>query len=89
MFIGIGRDGGPPGAVIESLGFKSMRVRDAVASSLHANFIVNVGAAGARDVLELVRLIRRRAFDRLGHTMTCEAKYVDANARVRPLDEAL
>ncbi len=80
---------GPPGAVIESLGFKGTRLGDAMVSSLHANFIVNVGAARAHDVLELVRRIRRRAFDRLGHTMTCEAKYVDPNARVRPLDEAL
>ncbi len=80
---------GPPGAVIESLGFKGTRVGDAVVSSLHANFIVNVGAARANDVLELVRLIRWRAFERLGHTMTCEAKYVAPDARVRPLDEAL
>jgi len=80
---------GPPGAVIESLGFKGTRIGDAVVSSLHANFIVNVGAARAHDVLELLRLIRRRAFDHLGHTMTCEAKYVAPDARVRPLDEAL
>lgn len=66
---------GPPGAVIESLGFKGMRIGDAVVSFLHASFIVNVGAARAHDVLELVRRIRRRAFERLGHTMTCEAKY--------------
>jgi hypothetical protein len=25
----------------------------------------------------------------LGHTMTCETKYVDPNARVCPFDEAL
>lgn len=83
------RNFGPPGAVIESLGFKGTRIGDAVVSPLHANFIVNVGAARARDVLALVRLIRQRAFDTLGHTLTCEAKHVAPNAHVRPLDEAL
>ncbi len=83
------RRSGPPGAVIESLGFKGTRIGDAVVSSLHANFIVNVGSARARDVLALVRLIRQRAFDTLGHTLTCEAKHVAPDAHVRPLDEAL
>ncbi len=80
---------GPPGAVIESLGFKGTRLGDAVVSPLHANFIVNAGAARARDVLALVRLIRQRAFETLGHTLTCEAKRVRPDAQIRPLDEAI
>lgn len=77
---------GPAGAVIEGLGLKGRRVGDAVVDSRHANFIVNVGAARARDVLELVGLIRQTVQDQLGHTLTCEVKYVDEHARVRPLD---
>jgi UDP-N-acetylmuramate dehydrogenase len=80
---------GPAGAVIEGLGFKGRRVGDAVVDSRHANFIVNVGAARARDVLELVGLIRQTVQDRFGHPLACEAKYVDERARVRPLDQAL
>jgi UDP-N-acetylmuramate dehydrogenase len=80
---------GPPGAVIEGLGLKGTRVGDAVVDSSHANFIVNVGAARARDVLELAGIIRRTVQDQLGHTLSCEAKYVDEHARVRPLEEAI
>ncbi|UCD51451.1 MAG: UDP-N-acetylmuramate dehydrogenase [Phycisphaerales bacterium] len=80
---------GPPGAVIEGLGFKGRRVGDAVVNSRHANFIVNVGAARARDVLELVGIIRQAVQDRFGHTLACEAKYVDEHARVCPLEQAL
>ncbi len=80
---------GPPGAVIEGLGLKGTRVGDAVVDSRHANFIVNIGAARARDVLELVRIVRQHVQDQLGHTLTCEVKYVDERARVRPLDACL
>jgi len=80
---------GPAGAVIEGLGFKGRRIGDAVVDSRHANFIVNVGAARARDVLELVGLIRQTVQDELGHTLTCEAKYVDEQARVYPVEQVL
>lgn len=80
---------GPPGAVIERLGFKGTRIGDAVVSPQHANFIVNVGAARAADVLDLVRLIRQRVLETLGHTLTCEAKHVTPTAHVRPLEDAL
>jgi UDP-N-acetylmuramate dehydrogenase len=80
---------GPTGAIIERLGFKGRRVGDAVVDSRHANFIVNVGAARACDVLELVGLIRQTVQERFGHTLACEAKYVDEQARVRPLDACL
>lgn len=80
---------GPPGAVIERLGFKGTRIGDAVVSPRHANFIVNVGAARAADVLALVRLIRQRVLDTHNHTLTCEAKHVTPDAEVRPLEEAL
>jgi len=80
---------GPAGAVIEKLGFKGRRVGDAEVNSRHANFIVNVGAARARDVIELVGIIRQTVQDRLGHTLACEVKYVDERARVCPLDQVL
>ncbi len=80
---------GPPGAVIDRLGFKGLRIGDAVVDSRHANFIVNVGAARARDVLDVVAAIRQRAREELDYVMTCEAKYVDECGQVRSLDACL
>lgn len=41
---------GSPGKAIEEVGLKGRRRGDAAISSVHANFIVNVGRASAMDV---------------------------------------
>jgi UDP-N-acetylmuramate dehydrogenase len=46
------------GRLIEEAGFKGTKVGGAVVSDLHANFIVNLGAAKARDVSKLVDEIK-------------------------------
>src|SRR5207244_11319680 len=51
----------PAGKLIDELGLKGARVGAAVVSAEHGNFIVNDGTATAKDVLDLVELIRRRA----------------------------
>jgi UDP-N-acetylenolpyruvoylglucosamine reductase len=51
----------PAGRLIDELGLKGARVGGAVVSSEHGNFLVNEGAATARDVLQLIELIRQRA----------------------------
>ncbi len=48
----------PAGRLIEELGLKGARVGEAVVSTEHGNFIVNEGRARARDVLELIALIK-------------------------------
>ncbi len=54
----------PPGAsagrLIDESGLKGERVGDAEVSSVHANYIINRGAAAGADVLALVRRIRSR-----------------------------
>ena len=52
----------PAGKLIDELGLKGSRVGNAVVSPVHANFIVNEGAATAADVAALVRRIRARAW---------------------------
>jgi len=52
----------PAGRLIEELGLKGTRRGDAMISPLHANFIVNLGAAQAQDVLALIELVRTRVY---------------------------
>ena len=51
----------PAGRLIDELGLKGTRVGGAVVSAEHGNFIVNDGAATARDILALIELVRERA----------------------------
>lgn len=77
---------GPPGAVIERLGFKGQRIGDALVSPHHANFIVNDGKARARDVLQLIAIIRNRVLEETGYTMDAEALFVTSTGGVIPAD---
>jgi UDP-N-acetylenolpyruvoylglucosamine reductase len=51
----------PAGRLIDELGLKGARVGGAVVAAEHGNFIVNTGTATARDVLDLIEIIRQRA----------------------------
>lgn len=50
--------------LIEQCGLKGRRIGDAMISELHANFIINVGNASARDVFELMVIMRTEVFRR-------------------------
>ncbi|MBC7368501.1 MAG: UDP-N-acetylmuramate dehydrogenase [Undibacterium sp.] len=52
--------GNSAGRLIDQTGLKGERVGDAEVSAVHANFIVNRGAATSADLVELVRRIRAR-----------------------------
>jgi UDP-N-acetylenolpyruvoylglucosamine reductase len=51
----------PAGRLVEELGAKGTRVGGAMVSLEHGNFIVNDGTATARDVLELIEILKSRA----------------------------
>ena len=51
----------PAGRLIEELGLKGVRLGGAMVSLEHGNFLVNDGTATARDVLNLIQLVRERA----------------------------
>lgn len=66
----------PAGRLIDELGLKGTRVGGAVVSPLHANFIVNDGAATARDILALIGLIRERVRAARGIELELEVEII-------------
>jgi len=64
------------GKLIDEMGLKGTRIGGAVVSLEHGNFIVNDGAATARDVLELVELIRQRVRAERGIELETEVEIV-------------
>ena len=64
----------PAGKLIEELGLKGTRVGGAMVSDVHANFIVNDGTATARDVLNLIEIIRQRAKSTRGIELETEVE---------------
>ena len=66
----------PAGKLIDSFSLKDTSVGGAVVSSLHANFIVNVGGATASDVLELIGRVRDKVKTESGINMELEVKVI-------------
>ena len=61
-------------ALIEQAGLKGMRVGGAAVSEKHAGFVVNLGGATAKDVLELVRLVKQRVLEHSGAELEPEVR---------------
>jgi UDP-N-acetylmuramate dehydrogenase len=70
----------PPGQfaaqLIEAAGLKGTRIGDVMVSPKHANFLVNVEAATAGDIEELVALIQREVRKKFGVDLTPEFRTV-------------
>lgn len=64
------------GKLIEECGLKGASVGGAAVSEKHAGFIVNRGGATAKDVAELIGLIRERVLRETGITLECEIRAV-------------
>jgi UDP-N-acetylmuramate dehydrogenase len=68
------------GRLVEAAGLKGHREGKAMWSDLHANFVVNLGGATARDCLTLIRRARERVRDRFGVELELEVRLAGAFA---------
>lgn len=68
-----GRYAGP---MIEQCGLKGFRVGDAMVSPKHANFIVNLGNATARDVLAVAGHVQETVYDQFGVWLEPEVRII-------------
>ena len=62
------------GMLIDLCGLKGKRIGDACISPRHANFIVNMGNANAKNVLMLMRLVRTRVKNKFNIDLQPEIK---------------
>jgi UDP-N-acetylmuramate dehydrogenase len=64
------------GPMVEGLGLKGYRIGDAEVSEKHAGFIVNRGAATARDVLALIQHVRQSVYEKYGVSLDTEVRVI-------------
>ncbi len=64
------------GKLIETAKLKGKRVGDAQVSDKHANFIVNLGRATAKDVLELMEIVKQTVLEVHGVRLEPEIKII-------------
>lgn len=62
------------GKLIDEAGCRGMRVGDAQVSVKHTNFIVNLGKATAREVLDLIAAVKNRVLEQSGINLEMEVK---------------
>jgi UDP-N-acetylmuramate dehydrogenase len=64
------------GRLIDQCGLKGYRHGNAQISHIHANIIVNLGRATARDVRELIATAQRRVEEKFGHRLEPEIGFI-------------
>lgn len=60
------------GGLIEGCGLKGKTVGGAQVSEKHAGFVINMGNATCRDILDLIRLVRKTVLEETGVTLEPE-----------------
>lgn len=71
------------GRLIEAAGCKGWQVGDALCSPVHANWLVNVGAATCADMLTLIERVRARVLAAHGVTLELEVKVIGDEGAAR------
>jgi UDP-N-acetylmuramate dehydrogenase len=64
------------GRLIEAAGLKGRSVGGAQVSPVHANWLVNTGAATAQEMLELIEIVREEVMQKFGVRLELEVKVV-------------
>ncbi|SEF59662.1 UDP-N-acetylmuramate dehydrogenase [Caloramator fervidus] len=64
------------GKLIEDAGLKGMRIGGAMVSEKHAGFIINYDNATCEDVLNLIKLIQDKVYEKFGVKLETEIKFV-------------
>jgi UDP-N-acetylmuramate dehydrogenase len=70
------------GQFLDAAGCKGVRVGEAQVSTLHANYIVNLGGATAADVQAVMREVRARVADRWSVALQPEVKLIQPDGTV-------
>ncbi len=69
------------GRLIEAVGLKGKRIGDAMFSSLHANFLINLGSATFEDAYTLIELAKAEVKARFGIMLEEEVIVLGRNGR--------
>jgi UDP-N-acetylmuramate dehydrogenase len=64
------------GRLIDEVGLKGFRHGDAQISHIHANIMVNLGKATAKDVRELINIAQGKVQERFGHHLEPEIGFI-------------
>lgn len=65
------------GKLIDGCGLKGFKVGGIQISPLHANFMINVGNANAKDVLEMIHIVQQRVLQETGHLLKPEIRMIE------------
>jgi UDP-N-acetylmuramate dehydrogenase len=66
--------GNSAGQLVEQVGLKGFQVGKAKISEKHANFIINLGGATAKDILSLMEIMQNRVYQETGIQLEPEIK---------------
>lgn len=64
------------GRLIDEVGLKGFRHGDAQISHIHANIMVNLGTASAKNVRELIAIAQDKVQQRFGHHLEVEIGFI-------------
>ena len=64
------------GELIEKCGLKGKKIGRAQISERHANFIINLGGAKSRDVIELISFVKKKVKEKFGIELEEEIQYL-------------